>query len=139
KSQHQKFLETAERSETEYSFVEQGPSRGFDQRGFDHRSILKGLMVPVTIGFSTVIILIFCAFAWQRLGYPGLPMQKTYSLKGLTSHAVLAAKDYTPTFAIKVNVPSFFGKGAQFLDSVSIKKGLSVTGLSQLNGGVKTN
>ena len=52
---------------------------------------------------------------------------------------VLAASNAQQNFQFQVSLPSFFGQKVNFLDNVIIKKALTVSGLSQLNGGIKTN
>ena len=52
---------------------------------------------------------------------------------------VLGANDAVPSFQLNVNLPAIFGNPVTFLDTVSIQKGLTVSGESQLNGGVTTN
>lgn len=107
------------------------------QNGSHFRNAFRVLM-----GVSAIlVILLVAAVVWQKTGYPGLHP----GVKGLAtsqikeSKAVLAANDAKPNFQLQINLPSFFGKKVNFLDDVSIKKALTVTGLSQLNGGIKTN
>ena len=52
---------------------------------------------------------------------------------------VLGANEAVSAFQLNVEVPSMFGKEVTFLDKATIEKGLTVKGLSQLNGGIKTN
>ncbi len=59
--------------------------------------------------------------------------------EGASAREVLAANDNTPVFVLRVNIPSVFGKQATFLDSVGIRKGLTVDGIATTSGGIVTN
>lgn len=52
---------------------------------------------------------------------------------------VLGTTDHKPNYQLFVNVPSVFKLPASFLDTVTIKKQLTVSGVANLNGGIKTN
>ncbi|MBA3724820.1 MAG: MerR family DNA-binding transcriptional regulator, partial [Candidatus Levybacteria bacterium] len=57
---------------------------------------------------------------------------------GLVNGAVLAAGDKRPVYMLNVNVPGIFGKPVTFLDTVAVKKSLTVEGVSVLSGGIDT-
>ena len=52
---------------------------------------------------------------------------------------VLGASDAASNFLLTVNIPGMFSKPVTFLDTVTMQKGLSVAGVSQLSGGVTTS
>src|SRR5213078_1344320 len=58
---------------------------------------------------------------------------------GAQTRAVLAANTRKPNFVYKINLPIFFRSNTQFLESVTIQKGLTVEGLATLKGGIKTD
>jgi hypothetical protein len=57
----------------------------------------------------------------------------------ISEKAVLGTNDVASAFDLNVNVPSLFGKQVAFLDKAIIQKGLTVNGLSRLNGRIITN
>src|SRR6266568_3717805 len=94
------------------------------------------------MGATAVFLgLLVGALLWQQTGYPGLHSGSKEASANRTgeSRSVLAANTARPDFQLSVNIPGLFGKKVTFLNSVAIKKALSVAGLSQLNGGIKTN
>jgi len=99
----------------------------------------KKFFFPVLGALSSIVILACALTLWQFAGYPGLHRDvkgvRTYNAR----QAVLADTSRTPVYQLDVNIPSLFAKPATFLNSVAIKKGLTVKGLSVLNGGIKTN
>ena len=52
--------------------------------------------------------------------------------------SVLAAQTSQPAYQLSINVPGVFGKPVTFLDSVLIKKGLTVNKVATLSGGIIT-
>ena len=103
------------------------------------RRYFKSFMV----GAAMIAVLLTAALLFQLAGEPGL---QPSGVKGSNkneangeSQSVLAANNAQPAFQLNVNIPGFFGKKVTFLDNVDIKKALTVSGLSQLNGGIKTN
>src|SRR6266568_1367740 len=94
------------------------------------------------MGATAVFLgLLVGALLWQQTGYPGLHSGSKAASANRTgeSRSVLAANTARPDFQLSVNIPGLFGKKVTFLNSVAIKKALSVAGLSQLSGGIKTN
>src|ERR1700722_8657796 len=53
--------------------------------------------------------------------------------------SVLAAETSQPAYQLSIDVPGVFGKPVTFLDSVSIKKGLTVNKVATLSGGIVAN
>lgn len=94
---------------------------------------------PVFSGVITILILFVGAVFWQHSGNSVLSLGMKAPQNTNMKEAVLGTNDAAPLFQLNVNLPTFFSAPVAFLDSVSIQKGLSVTGESQLNGGVTTN
>ncbi|HVA96342.1 MAG TPA: MerR family DNA-binding transcriptional regulator, partial [Candidatus Acidoferrales bacterium] len=109
-----------------------------------------GFMSRYLTGTSFAIVL-FVVLAMMLLNSQtaGMVFQKSMSLLTSPSRVkeqgqsagkqVLAVNDATPSYQLRVNIPSFFGKPVVFLNNVDIKKELSVTGIASLSGGIKTN
>ncbi|HEY1247516.1 MAG TPA: MerR family DNA-binding transcriptional regulator, partial [Nitrososphaera sp.] len=100
-------------------------------------SMLGTLSAGVMTGFIILLGIVFL-FTNQHITSLLSGQQKTHQPQ-FQGQEVLAANDRKPNFQLKVNVPTFFGKRVTFLDDVAIKKGLTVSNVATLSGGIITN
>src|ERR1700722_396404 len=101
-----------------------------------------GTLVGVTL-FIVIIILLFSHnqgsnFLEKATALLSRSEQKKH-FNELSGQKVLGTSDTVPAYQLAINVPGVFGKTVTFLDSVAIKKGLSVDKVATLSGGIITN
>src|SRR3954471_7896941 len=95
--------------------------------GFRKQFIVLGIVI-----LATIATLISIRFAILPSSNSSIDISISDTAARLKQSATNATKQYT----FKLNLPSEFGKKATFLEDVTLKKGLSVAGLSSLNGGL---
>ena len=95
--------------------------------------------MPMTGFICAIIVLLGSLTLWQSFGREVTNTGVKGFQQSSSEKEVLGDNTQEPSYELSVNIPGIFGKEVTFLDNVAIKKALTVTGLSELNGGIDTN